>query len=64
MTALHWLASYPVQHPWAAGAARLLLQRGANARAVDNSGRAPAQLVPAAQRCGELFDVLFEAGFA
>ena len=63
-TALHYLASFKAQQPWAAGAAQLLLQRDANARAVDSDGNTPAQLVPAAQRGGELHRLLLEAAAA
>jgi len=59
--ALHYIAKHQAQQPWAASAAQQLLQRGANACAVDNVGRTPAQLVPAAQHGGELHRLLLEA---
>jgi len=60
-TALHFLAACRAQQPWAADAARLLLQRGADACAIDNAGCMPVQRIPAAHHGGELHRLLLNA---
>jgi len=64
-TALHLLAILKARKPWAASAARLLLQRGADARIVDQRFcNTPAQWVSKEEHGGELHQLLLEAAAA
>ena len=65
-TPLHHLAAVPHARPctWAAAAARLLLDSGADGRIENNAGQTPAQAVPATARGGELHRLLLEAAGA
>ena len=60
-TALHHLARHSHEKPWAAAAARLLRDSGADASITNKAGLTPAQAVPAAARGGELHRLLLAA---
>ena len=59
--ALHVVAMFSRDRPWAAAAARLLLESGADGRVANNAGKTPVQCVPAKARSGELYRLLLEA---
>ena len=60
-TPLHHLAMRSHVQPWAAAAARLLLESGADGRVYNNAGKTPAQAMPKAARGGELHRLLLAA---
>ena len=60
-TPLHHLTIRSHDKPWAAAAARLLRDSGADGRIKNEAGKTPALAVPVAARGGELYRLLLEA---
>jgi ankyrin repeat protein len=63
-TALHYLVIRSYAQPWAAAAARLLLDSGADGRIQNHTGKTPAQAVPVTACGGELHRLLLAAAGA